>query len=127
MISMPEKSLVETMRLKPGRAVSFVAVPAGVVPLTEVLPAGVARVGEREEADVIFIFVADRAALQAALPGQKARLKPGGALWVGFRKGNISDINRDSVFHIAAGYGLQPAANIAVDDEWSALRLKVVS
>jgi hypothetical protein len=36
------------------------------------------------------------------------------------------DINRDSIAAYAATIGLQAVAMISVDEDWSALRLKVV-
>ena len=120
---MSDKSLAEKMHLKAGKSVAFVHVPeAMVIPL----PDGVTLVGEEATADVLLVFIADRDDAQATLPGVKARLHPGGALWAAFRKGNATDINRDSLFHLAAAIGLQPCANVSVDDTWSALRLKVV-
>ncbi|MCS4538947.1 MAG: hypothetical protein HYY67_08835 [Thaumarchaeota archaeon] len=49
-------------------------------------------------------------------------------LWVTYRKGSSkikSDINRDSIYEYALSVGLQGVAMIAVDENWSALRMKV--
>ena len=49
-------------------------------------------------------------------------------LWVTYRKGSSkikSDINRDSIYEYALSVGLQGVAMIVVDENWSALRMKV--
>jgi hypothetical protein len=37
-----------------------------------------------------------------------------------------TDINRDTINAYAASLGLQGVAMISIDDDWSALRLKIV-
>ena len=123
---MNEKPLFEKMRIKPGKSIAFVDVPASLGDLAAGLPAGVDVARDEAPADIILLFTPDRAAAARALPAVQARLKPGGALWVAFYKGNVTDINRDSLFTLASGYGLQACANISIDEQWSALRLKVV-
>ena len=67
--------------------------------------------------------------LEEQLPRLKPLLAPKGLLWVTYHKGTSkqkSDINRDSIAAYALTIGLQAVAMIAVDEDWSALRLKVV-
>ena len=78
---------------------------------------------------LILMFAEDRAALVAGLSVCKAKLEVGGALWVAYAKGTSSkatDINRDSIREYVATVGLDTVAQIAIDADWSALRLKVV-
>lgn len=123
---MSDKPLAVKMHLKPGKSVAFLNVPETIGNLAADLPAGVTVVQGDAPADIIMIFIANRAEAERELPTVKARLSPDGALWVAYRKGNKTDINRDSLFPIATGFGLQPCATLSIDDEWSALRLKVV-
>jgi len=123
---MSDKPLAEKMHLKPGKSVTFLNVPPSLGDLAADLPAGVKVTPADAPADVILIFVAGRAEAERELPAVKPCLAPGGALWVAFRKGNKTDINRDSLFTLAFEFGLQAVANVSIDDEWSALRLKVV-
>jgi len=122
---MAEKSLAEKMHLKPEKTLALLNMPASLGDLATGFPAGVMVAQGDTPADVILIFFENRAEAERELPAVKPRLLPGGTLWAAFRKGNVTDINRDSLFQIAAGFGLQPCANISIDDEWSALRLKV--
>ncbi len=64
------------------------------------------------------------------MPAAKRRLAPGGLLWVTYAKGGsplASDVNRDVIISIALRFGLQAVAQVAVDSDWSAVRLKVVA
>jgi hypothetical protein len=75
------------------------------------------------------VFVNSRKDLEGQLPRLKPLLAPKGLLWVTYHKGTSkqkSDINRDSIAAYAGTIGLQAVAMIAVDEDWSALRLKVV-
>jgi hypothetical protein len=59
----------------------------------------------------------------------KKFLKPEGLLWVTYHKGTSkikTDINRDSIAEYALSLGLKPVAMISVDEDWSALRLKIL-
>ncbi|MEG2032842.1 MAG: DUF3052 family protein [Janthinobacterium sp.] len=85
------------------------------------------RVSEGERADWILLFARSRAELEQFLPAAQARLAPGGALWVAYRKGGVkagSDIHRDDIRLYAQETGLASVAMVAIDAAWSALRLK---
>ena len=82
---------------------------------------------EGERADWILLFARSRAELERFLPMAQARLAPGGAVWVAYRKGGAkagSDIHRDDIRGFAQTIGLDSVAMVAIDGEWSALRLK---
>ena len=56
-------------------------------------------------------------------------MTPKGIIWVTYPKGTAkikSDINRDSIREYTATVGLEAVAIFSLDDDWSALRLKVV-
>ena len=79
--------------------------------------------------DVIQLFVANRAELEAQLPGLKLLLAPKGMIWVTYHKGTSkvkTDINRDSINAYAHSIGLEGVAMISIDEDWSALRLKLI-
>ena len=125
---MPEKTAPETMYVKNATALAVLndGGEHGQL-LAQLPPERLAREGE--SADWILLFARSRAELAQYLPAAQARLAPGGALWVAYRKGGIkagSDIQRDDIRDFAQTAGLDSVAMVAIDSEWSALRLKRV-
>ena len=124
------KSLAERMHLRAGERLLLVNAPDGYGARLAV-PGGV-EVGEEEDGafDVIQVFVSTRAALESQAPRLKALLNAGGKLWIAYPKGASkrlqAEINRDDIRGYATTVGLQTVAQIAVDEDWSAIRCKVV-
>ncbi len=126
---MSDKSVAQKLAIKPGQKVMLVNPPRGYRAGMGDLPSG-ARVVTKPDgpADVIQVFCDSRAELEQWLPELKSRLDPRGMLWVTYHKGTSkikTDINRDTIAAYAQTIGFQAVAMIAVDDDWSALRLKV--
>ena len=58
----------------------------------------------------------------------RMKLTSGGALWIAYAKGGsklATDINRDSIREYVTTQGFDTVAQIAIDGDWSALRLKL--
>jgi hypothetical protein len=122
---MSDKPLAERLQVKKGRRLAVLAAPRGVDAL---IGAGAARAGA-ESADVVLLFAADRRQLDAALPRCLKKAPETAILWVAYPKltsALAADLSRDVIRSIAPGYGLDTVAQIAIDDDWSALRLKRV-
>ena len=125
---MPEKTVAEKMVVKNATAMAVLNDGGEHGEVLTQLPAE-RRVSEGERADWILLFARSRAELEQYLPAAQARLAPGGAVWVAYRKGGAkagSDIHRDDIRSFAQTIGLDSVAMIAIDSEWSALRLKHV-
>jgi hypothetical protein len=123
---MPEKTAFEKMVVKNATALAVLNDGGGHDALLAQLPAE-RRVSEGERADWIMLFARSRAELEQFLPMAQARLAPGGAVWVAYRKGGAkagSDIHRDDIRSFAQTIGLDSVAMVAIDAAWSALRLK---
>ncbi|MBI5563702.1 MAG: DUF3052 domain-containing protein [Chloroflexi bacterium] len=127
---MSDKSIAEKLLIKAGRSIYVVNAPRGYATRLVPLPDGVKRVKTpTAPVDLIQVFVANRAELEAQLPALKPWLAPGGLLWVTYTKGTSkikTDIHRDTINAYAATLGLQGVAMISIDEDWSALRLKVM-
>jgi hypothetical protein len=127
---MSDKSLAQKLLIKPGQKVLLVNPPKGYKALLGEIPKDVTVLKEAAEpADLIQVFVGSRKDLEQQLPRLKPLLAPKGLLWVTYPKGTSklkSDINRDSIAAYALTLGLQAVAMISVDEDLSALRLKVV-
>ncbi|MBW8010701.1 MAG: DUF3052 family protein [Chloroflexi bacterium] len=94
------------------------------------MPADVVFVESVEKnMDLIQFFVSTRNELEKMLPEFKQYLKPDGKLWVTYPKGTsklASEINRDSIYSFALSLGLKTVSMISVDEDWSAMRMKIV-
>ncbi len=124
---MAEKSVAQKLWIKPGQRVRLVRPPENAPILLGELPAGAVQV-EDGPAEVTLIFLRSRAEMEAHLPGMKAQLDAGGALWVAYVKGTSrlhGDIHRDSINAYAGTLGMTGVMMISIDDDWSALRLKL--
>jgi hypothetical protein len=127
---MSEKTVAQKLGLKAGQKLLVKQPPDKVAALIGALPSGAELVtaGTKPGA-LILMFASDKAALAKGLPACKRQLELGGALWVAYLKGTSgkkTDINRDSIREFVATIGLDTVSQIALDDDWSALRLKVV-
>ena len=134
---MAEKTIVQKLLIKEGYRVLVVDAPQGYVVSLAGLPAGVAISTDPVSAgrlpgpfDLIQTFVSSQGEFEAQLSGLKALLKPKGLLWITYPKGAAkikSDITRDTIWRYAKTVGLDGVAMVAVDETWSAMRLKLVS
>lgn len=127
---MAEKSVAEKLMIKDGRRVLFVNPPAGYDTLLGELPPQVTVMPQpNQPVDIIQVFVANRQELEEQLSKLKPLVKPKGMLWVTYYKGTSktkTDIHRDTIVAYARTLGMDGVAMVAIDDDWSALRLKVV-
>ncbi len=85
------------------------------------------------EADHTYPFVMAFGATMEELKGVAGRaasaVEPGGLLWLCYPKKSSklykgSDCSRESVAPMLAGEGYEPVRQIAIDEDWSALRFK---
>ena len=119
------KSVAEKARVKDGTTFAVLNPTDGV--LDQLGLPETTRFVEPAEADILCVFVRDKAGLVAALPGAATTLRAGATLWVFFRKGSKAaghDVNRDDVWHAADEAGLRPIGLISVDRVWSIFRLR---
>ena len=127
---MSDKTIAQKLLIKPGYRVAFVNAPRGYKTLLGALPKNVTVAPKPTGAlDLIQVFVANQNELDAQLAKLKPVLHPKIILWITYLKGTAkikTDINRDSIYAYALRLGLQGVAMISIDDDWSALRLKVV-
>jgi hypothetical protein len=74
----------------------------------------------------VLVFVRDRAGLDAAGEPAIAAGRRDALAWVAYPKaGRLgTDLNRDSLAAAVKERGVQPVRPVAIDDVWSALRLR---
>ncbi len=127
---MSDKSIAEKLFIKPGNKFLLINPPAGYLAQLGQLPEGTIILNDSScLVEVIQVFVLNRSELEAQLTRLKGLLAPKGMLWVTYHKGTSkvkTNINRDTINAYAGSLGLQGVAMISIDDDWSALRLKMV-
>jgi hypothetical protein len=119
---------LKKLRYRPGMRVGLHTAPAGFE--AEVISAkDVVRAPARaKDLDIVQAFFTRRTHLERSLARLSASLGEGGILWLCYPKGGSlgTDLNRDVIRAIASKVGLEAVAIVAVDEVWSALRVKPV-
>lgn len=121
---MSDKPLLDRLQVKTGRSVAVIGAPPALPALTGSRPDAPV-----EAADVAVLFVADRAAFEVGFPATIARIRPEAILWLAYPKltsALAADLSRDRIWDDLRGRGWDAVAQVAVDDDWSALRVKRV-
>jgi DUF3052 family protein len=115
--------LARKLQLKPGQSVAVVAQPDAVALDLggEFPPADGA-----DEADAVIVFCRDRDDLEHLGDAFAGPAKRDALTWVAYPKaGKLgTDLNRDVLASLVKARGVQPVRQVALDDTWSALRLR---
>ncbi len=121
---MPDTPIAAKLQLKPGRTLCLIDAPDGIAAVIgDTAPADVAT------ADIVVLFTPDRAAFDARLPAVSAGVKTGAILWLAYPKLTsklAGDLSRNLIHEISPAYGRDTVSQIAIDGDWSAMRLKKV-
>ena len=105
--------------------IRFVNPPPGHLEVIGGLPEGAEVAGEGP-ADLLLAFAGDRAALEAVGP-QLEQVAGEQLLWVAYPKGGVrkgTDLNRDILQELLQRRGLVGVSLVALDERWSALRVR---
>jgi hypothetical protein len=122
---MPGKTVAQKARLRPDTRIAVLNPAPGVVESLG-LPADTTFV-EPAQAQLVFLFINTQAELEAIMPPAVAGLAPAAVIWVFYRKGSRAaglDMSRDSVWAVAEQLDLRPLGLLAIDETWSAFRLR---
>lgn len=118
----------EKLQIKPNSEVVLGPSTPGQRAMLDPMPEGVSIVEgiAGDTAGVVVMFAEDRDELETLLKDALSLLTAPKAVWIGYPKGNKSDINRDSIWQRAEELGWTLNGNISLSDTWSAVRLKPV-
>lgn len=116
------KTLAEKLQIKPNTTV-WLSDPSQL-PLLAPMPEGVRESEALATASAAVLFAEDAAGTRKLLEQHTEDLAKPAVLWIAYPKGNKADINRDTLWPIAADFGLRPNGQVAIDDRWSALRFR---
>lgn len=123
------KTVAQKLFVKPGLKLRVLAKPDDFTEIFGPHEAVLLSERSKEPADVVLLFVRNRKELEDRLAKSAATLKPGGILWLAYPKGTSklkSDIHRDSIREYGASVGLEAVSIIAINDDWSCLRFKIL-
>jgi hypothetical protein len=120
---MSDKPVAERLQVKGERRLAVI----GASPALDRLVGAKKARAEPAQADVVLLFVADRARFDAQLPPLLKKMRKEAILWVAYPKLTselAADLSRDVIHGLAPKHGLDTVSQIAIDADWSALRLK---
>lgn len=120
---MSEKTVLQRFQAKPGDGIALVVAEDVDRALLGALPDG-ATEAPVESAAIVATVVRRRDELLARYAEQLPVASGARAVWVVYPKGGRADVNRDVVAGEARAYGWRGVSNIAVDDTWSAVRVR---
>jgi hypothetical protein len=73
----------------------------------------------------VHLFVETRAELETQLPRARQAMAKSGGIWVSWKKGGSTDVSRDVIRTLGELHGLRAVRAIAIDNDWSALKLVI--
>ncbi|WP_158864444.1 hypothetical protein [Leifsonia sp. AG29] len=120
---MTAKSALDRFQVKAGDAFAVVGAGDDERAVLGDAPAGSSET-DVSGAAVVATFVRTKEELQARYAEQLPVLASAKAVWVVYPKGGRADVNRDVVAGEARAFGWRGVSNIAVDDTWSAVRVR---
>jgi len=121
---MSEKPVAERLQVKGQRRLAVLEAPK---PVDSRIGVSNAR-ATAEHADVVVLFTRNQEELDDKLAPLLRKLKEGVILWIAYPKLTstlAADLNRDLLAKRVARLSLAPVAQIAIDEDWSALRFKL--
>ncbi len=127
---MSSKTVAQKLFIRESFSVLLLNAPKGYEESLGPLPAGARILSKSNKpVDLIQVFAKTRAEMLQLLQKAEPLLKPQGLLWATYPKaGQLdTDLKREVVWECAEAVGMDTVAQIAVDDVWSALRLKRAS
>jgi hypothetical protein len=78
-------------------------------------------------AQAVLLFVHSLAEATSLAPLAISAVQPDGLLWIAYPKGGSgiqTDLNRDRLWHALEPTGWRPVRQVALDEVWSAMRLR---
>lgn len=119
------KPLIQKLGLKDGQVLKPVDAPDGYRDWIEPLPLGAVVDTAADRADLVHLFVRDRAGLEQGVASALAGVRPGGMLWVSWPKKSsplFRDLTEDGLRAVLLPTGWVDVKVCAVSADWSGLK-----
>lgn len=126
-----ENTLLKKLRIKSGFKVQVSNAPANFLPMIGELPHDVeVSLNETKNFDALLIFARTTSDMQAALDSKHKAIGDQTICWIIYPKAKsklAADLNMMQRWDDLKNYALTPCASAAVDQDWTAIRIKPVS
>ncbi|WP_333590533.1 DUF3052 domain-containing protein [Brevundimonas sp.] len=119
------KPLIQKLGLKDGQTLKPVDAPEGYIDWIEPLPLGAVVDAAADQADLVHLFVRDRAELEHGVRAALAAVRPGGMLWTSWPKKAsplFRDLTEDGLRAVLLPTGWVDVKVCAVSADWSGLK-----
>lgn len=119
------KPLIQKLGLREAQVLKPVGAPDGYADWIAPLPAGAVVDADAAVADLVHLFVANRAGLERSAVAALAAVRPGGMLWVSWPKKTsplFRDLTEDGLREILLPTGWVDVKVCAVSADWSGLK-----
>lgn len=123
---MSEKPIIERLQVKKDRRLAVI----GASPELDRAIGGTRQRAATGTADVVLLFAANRQVFVKELPKLLDGINSEAIIWLAYPKLTsklAADLSRDIIHELVPHYGLDTVSQIAIDADWSALRLKRVA
>jgi hypothetical protein len=122
---MGERTVATKLLIKSGDSLSLIGAGAVETRLLQPLSDDVTVVSDvNESTDVAVIFARSQSDLLQQSEKFLGTLTGTRAVWFCYPKGGRADLNRDTLIREMGGFGWRAISNVAVDDTWSAVRVR---
>src|SRR5579859_6582614 len=114
---MSDKSVADRLQVKKDRRLALADAPIVIAAPSAPLA----------EAEVVVQFVRNRAEYDAKIPPLLKAIRADAILWIAYPKLTsklAGDLNRDVIHREAPALGIDCVSQIALDEDWSAMRMK---
>ena len=119
------KPLIQKLGLKEAQTLKLVGAPEAYADWIAPLPAGAVVDADAAVADLVHLFVSDRAGLERGAAPALAAVSPGGMLWVSWPKKTsplFRDLTEDGLREVLLPTGWVDVKVCAVSADWSGLK-----
>jgi hypothetical protein len=120
------KTPAAKMRMTRDMSVALLHAPDGIEALLGIVEP-VTRIEDPAAADFVLVFATAQAEAEERLSALAPSIGPKTVAWLAYPKGSKAaghDMSRDTVWRFAETIGLRLVSNVAIDETWSALRMR---
>jgi hypothetical protein len=122
---MPDKTIAEKLDINPNQSLTLFNPPENKEGLTESLTEDIS-ISEGDPADVLLAFIDNQNQFNRSLLALKSNITENGNLWILWQKNEPkTSLDQPYIINYAHKKGLQEIKETNLNDEWTALKLKI--